>query len=167
LVEACQATRIEELEIMTTLDGVKNILGCRFMAAMGELSNFKSYKSLIAYMGFDPSTNQSGKHVGPSKISKRGNRHLRRITQIMTLGSIKYDNIFREYYLRRRAEGLPKMKALMATSHKLIRVIFSMLTHRIQFKKEVAAVQLTYYQHLRHMPRYARFLPEVETSARR
>jgi transposase len=69
---------------MTTLDGVKNILGCRFMAAMGELSNFKSYKSLIAYMGFDPSTNQSGKHVGPSKISKRGNRHMKRITHIMT-----------------------------------------------------------------------------------
>jgi hypothetical protein len=50
LVEACQATRIEELEIITTLDGVKNILGCRFMAEMGELSNFKSYKSLIVYL---------------------------------------------------------------------------------------------------------------------
>jgi hypothetical protein len=32
------------------------------------------------------------------------------------------------------------MKALMATTHKLIRVIFSMLTHRMPFKKEVAAV---------------------------
>jgi hypothetical protein len=58
----------------------------------------------------------------------------------MTLGSIKSDNKFREYYLRRIAEGLPPMKALMATSHKLIRVIFSMLTHRMPFKKEVPAV---------------------------
>jgi transposase len=91
-------------------------------------------------MGLDPSTHQSGKHVGPSKISKLGNRHMRRISHIMTLGSIKADNIFREYYLRRIAEGLPKMKALMATTHKLIRVIFSMLTHRMPFKKEVAAV---------------------------
>jgi hypothetical protein len=58
----------------------------------------------------------------------------------MTLCSVRSDNIFREYYLRRKAEGLPPMKALMATSHKLIRVIFSMLTHRMPFKKEVSAV---------------------------
>jgi transposase len=140
LVDACEATRIEDLEIIKTLDGVKDITGSTFLAEMGELSNFKSYKSLIAYMGLDPSTHQSGKHVGPSKISKLGNRHMRRISHIMTLGSIKADNIFREYYLRRIAEGLPKMKALMATTHKLIRVIFSMLTHRMPFKKEVAAV---------------------------
>ncbi|MGO9953004.1 MAG: transposase, partial [Dissulfurispiraceae bacterium] len=97
-------------------------------------------KSLIAYMGLDPSTHQSGKHVGPSKISKRGNRHMRRISHLITLCAIRSDNIFREYYLRRVAEGLPKMKALMATTHKLIRVIFSMLTHRMPFKKGVAAV---------------------------
>ena len=83
-MDACEATRIEDLEIIKTLDGVKDITGSTFLAEMGELSNFKSYKSLIAYMGFDPSTNQSGKHVGPSKISKRGNRHMKRITHIMT-----------------------------------------------------------------------------------
>ncbi len=140
LVEACQAMRIEDLEIIKTLDGVKNITGCSFLAEIGELSNFKSYKSLIAFMGLDPSTHQSGNHVGPSKISKRGNRHLRRVVHIMTLCAVRSDNIFRQYYLRRKAEGLPPMKALMATSHKLIRVIFSMLTHRMPFKKEVAAV---------------------------
>jgi transposase len=140
LMDACEATRIEDLEIIKTLDGVKNILGSSFLAEMGELSNFKSYKSLIAYMGLDPSTRQSGKHVGPSKISKRGNRHMRRISHIITLCAIRSDNIFREYYLRRIAEGLPPMKALMATTHKLIRVIFSMLTHRMPFKKEVATV---------------------------
>ena len=114
--------------------------GSAFLAEMGELKNFKSCKSLIAFMGLDPSTNQSGQRDGPGKISNRGNRHLRRVIHIMTLWAIRSDNIFREYYLRRKAEGLPPMKALMATSHKLIRVIFSMLTHKMSFKKEVAAV---------------------------
>ena len=67
-------------------------------------------------------------------------RIMMRISHLITLCAIRSDNIFREYYLRRVAEGLPKMKALMATTHKLIRVIFSMLTHRMPFKKEVAAV---------------------------
>jgi len=78
--------------------------------------------------------------VGTSKISKRGNRHMRRISHIITLCAIRSDNIFREYYLRRIAERLPPMKALMDTTHKLIRGTFSMLTHRIPFKKEVPAV---------------------------
>jgi transposase len=51
LVDACEATRIEDLEIIKTLDGVKNILGSSFLAEMGELFNFKSYKSLIATWG--------------------------------------------------------------------------------------------------------------------
>jgi transposase len=140
LVDACKATRIEDLEIIKSLDGVKNITGSTFLAEMGDLSNFKSYRSLIAFAGLDPSTNQSGKYEGPSRISKRGNRHLRRVIHIMTLCAVRSKNIFREYFLRRKAEGLPPMKALLATSHKLIRAIFSMLTHKMPLKKEVSAV---------------------------
>ena len=50
-MDVCEATRIEDLEIIKTLDGVKNILGSSFLAEMGELFNFKSYKSLIATWG--------------------------------------------------------------------------------------------------------------------
>jgi transposase len=140
LVEACEALRIEDFEIIKSLDGVDNITGSSFLAELGDLSNFKSYKSLIAFAGLDPSIDQSGQHDGPSRISKRGNRHLRRIIHIMTLCAVRSDNQFRTYFLRRKAEGLPSMKALMATAHKFIRVIFSMLTHKMPYKKEVAAV---------------------------
>ena len=140
LVEACEALWIEEFEIIKSLDGVKDITGSTFLAEMGDIAKFKSYKSVIAFAGLDPSINQSGKYEGQSRISKRGNRHFRRVIHIMTLCAIKNENIFREYYLRRKAEGLPPMKALMATSHKLIRVTFSTLTHKMPFKKEVAEV---------------------------
>jgi transposase len=137
LVEACKATRIEDLELIKTIDDVKNITGTTFLAEMGEVSNFKSYKSLIAFAGMDPSINESGQHEGPSRISKRGNRHLRRVIHIITMCAVRSKNAFRAYFLRRKAQGLPPMKALMATAHKLIRVIFSMLIHRTLFKKEV------------------------------
>jgi len=65
-------TRIEDLEIIKTLDGVKDITGSTFLAEMGELSNFKSYKSLIAYMGFDPSTHQSREACGAKQNIKTG-----------------------------------------------------------------------------------------------
>ena len=70
------------------------------------MSNYKSYKSLIAFMGLDPSTNQSGKHVGPSKISKRGNGHLRRVIHIMTMCSVKSDNIFRHILSQKKGRRI-------------------------------------------------------------
>jgi len=140
LIDACRAMRVEELEIIKSIDGVNNITGSTFLAELGDPSDFKSYKSVIAFAGLDPSTRQSGQYEGPSRISKRGNRHLRRVIHLMTLCAVRSQNAFREYFLRRKAEGLPPMKALMATSHKLIRVIFAMLKNRMPFKKEVIDV---------------------------
>jgi len=40
---------------------------------------------------------------------------------------------------RRKQEGLPPKKAILATAHKLIRVIFAMLSNKTLFRKGVAA----------------------------
>ncbi len=42
------------------------------------------------------------------------------------------------FFLRRKKEGLPPQKALFAVAHKLIRVIFAMLSHRTCFKVKEA-----------------------------
>lgn len=140
LIESCESLRIEDLDIIRSIDGVSDITGSTFLAELGDFSNFGSYKHVIAFAGLDPSINQSGQYEGISRISKRGNRHLRRIIFMITMCSVRGKNIFSEYYLRRKQEGLPPMKALLATAHKLIRVIFSMLSNRTFFKKEVAGV---------------------------
>jgi hypothetical protein len=59
----------------------------------------------------------------------------------MTTCVVRGDNIFRTYYQKRRAEGQPFKKAIMATAHKLIRVLFTMLSKRTAYKsKEVNAI---------------------------
>jgi hypothetical protein len=42
---------------------------------------------------------------------------------------------FRAYFYKRRKEGLPYKKAVLATAHKLIRVMFSMLVHQKCFEE--------------------------------
>lgn len=140
LLQACEALRIEDLDIIKSVDGVNDITGSTFLAELGDPSTFSSYKKVIAFAGLDPSIHQSGQYQGQSKISKRGNRHLRRVIFMMTMCAVRSDNVFREYFLRRKREGLPPMKAILATSHKLIRVIFSMLSTRTRFEKEVVGI---------------------------
>ena len=137
LVEACEAMRLEDLHIITSIRGIRNTTGSLFLAETGDLRAFKSYKHLIAFAGLDPSVHQSGRFQGTSKISKRGNRHLRYIIYNMTFCVIRLDNAFRTYFLKRKKEGLPFKKALLATAHKLIRVVFAMLSNKTYFREEV------------------------------
>ena len=46
----------------------------------------------------------------------------------MTVNVIRHNSIFRNYFLKRKAEDLSPKKAVFAIAHKLIKVIFTLLT---------------------------------------
>lgn len=138
LITTCESMMIEELNIITSIDGIGNQSGALFLAELGDYRAFQSSKNLIAFAGLDPSLHQSGKLEGISKISKRGNRHLRHIIYNMTFCTVRCNNVFREYFMKRKQEGLPFKKALLATAHKLVRVLFTMLTTKSIYKTKNA-----------------------------
>jgi len=140
LIEACRSMRVDEFDIITSVDGISAITGATFLAELGDIHAFNSSKHIIAFAGLDPSIHQSGQYEGISRISKRGNRHLRRIVFLMTLCVVRSQNVFREYFLRRKEEGLPPKKAILATAHKLLRVLFAMLSQQTYFRKGVVEV---------------------------
>ncbi len=134
LTDLCQRTKLEDLDILRSIKGVGPATAAPFLAEMGEVKNYSSHKKIIAYAGIDPSVHQSGKFTGMSKLSKRGNRHLRRAIYLMTASVVSQNAFFKAYFLKRKREGLAPQKALFATAHKLIRVIFAMLSQRTYFK---------------------------------
>jgi transposase len=133
MIRLCKATLEEDLKILTSIDGISTKTAAPFLAELGDLSNYQSYKKVIAFAGVDPSIHQSGKFQGSSKISKRGNRHLRKVIYTMTFCAVRMEGPFKQYFLKRKNEGLPFRKALFATAHKLVRVIFAMLQRRTYF----------------------------------
>jgi len=138
LTDLCKATRVDDLKILRSIKGVGPKTAAPFLAEMGEVENYASHKKLIAFTGIDPSLHQSGNYIGMSKLSKRGNRHLRRAVYLMTMAVVSKNPFFKAYFLRRKREGLPPQKALFATAHKLLRTIFAMLTNRTLFKVKEA-----------------------------
>jgi transposase len=138
LTDLCKATRVDDLKILRSIKGVGPKTAVPFLAEMGTVDNFASHKKLIAFAGLDPSVCQSGKFIGMSKISKRGNRHLRRAIYLMTASVVSKNAFFKAYFLKRKREGLIPQKALLATAHKLIRVIFAMLSQRTYFNVKEA-----------------------------
>ena len=126
-----------DAEILTSMKGIGEKTAFNFLIELGEdIRAFENDKKLIAAAGLDPTVYESGKYKGQSKISKRGNRHLRRVIWLMTTKTIISNQVFREYYFKRRKEGLIYKMAVLATAHKLIRVMFSMLVHERHFELE-------------------------------
>ena len=138
LTEYCKSSMLEDFEIITSIDGISKCTATTFLAETGCIGNFASHKKLIAFAGIDPTVYQSGKFEGSSRISKRGNRHLRRVIWLMTTCVIEHNATFRAYYMKKRSEGQPFKKAVFATAHKLIRLIFAMLTQRTMFREVCA-----------------------------
>ena len=138
LIEMSRKLMEEDINIMTSLKGIGEKAAANFLIEMGgDINQFERSGKIIAMAGLDPAVYQSGKHEGKGRITKRGNRHLRRIIWLMTTKVIQYTDIFNVYYLKRRKEGLPYKMAVLATAHKLIRVIYAMLTQRTTFCPQV------------------------------
>jgi transposase len=138
LTEYCKSSMLEDFEIITSIDGISNCTATTFLAEIGCIGNYASHKQLIAFAGIDPTVYQSGKLEGASRISKRGNRHLRRVIWLMTTCVIQHNTTFRAYFMKKRSEGQPYKKAVFATAHKLVRAVFAMLTQRTMFREVCA-----------------------------
>jgi transposase len=138
LMEMARKLMEEDINIMTSIKGIGDKTAANFLVEMGgDINQFERSGKIIAMAGLDPAVYQSGNHEGKGRITKRGNRHLRRIIWMMTTRVIQYCDVFKVYYLKRRKEGLPYKKAVLATAHKLIRVIYAMLTQRTTFCPQV------------------------------
>jgi len=134
LIELCQGKIQGDMDILTSMKGIGEKSAMNFLVEMGgEIKQFESHKKLIAMAGLDPALYQSGKIDRKGKISKRGNRHLRRVIWQMTTRVIQFNERFKQYYLKRIKDGLPYKKAVLATAHKLIRVMFAMLRNKTLF----------------------------------
>ena len=90
LTRSCESMVIEDIKILRSIKGIGDKTATTFLAELGPISNYASYKKLIAYAGIDPAVYQSGEYEGSGKITKRGNRHLRRVIWLMTVSSGLY-----------------------------------------------------------------------------
>jgi transposase len=138
LIEMSRKLMEDDINILTSIKGIGDKSAVNFLVEMGgDITQYDDSGKIIAMAGLDPAVYQSGQHEGKGRITKRGNRHLRRIIWMMTTRVIHYSDTFKVYYLKRRKEGLPYKMAVLATAHKLIRVIYAMLKQRTTFCPQV------------------------------
>lgn len=122
---------------------VFSIPGVGFISALSiisEYNNFDSFNSpaaMLAFAGLEPSVIQSGTSDKLGKMVKRDSGFLRETIMNLAPFVIKYNHTFFDYYHKKRDEGKTHRVALTHVSKKLLRVIFYLVKHNIQFDENL------------------------------
>ena len=108
------------------LDALLSIPGVGPITALTLVALFRKYpdanrNQIVALVGFDPIQFQSGTSVHrKSRISKRGNREVRKRLFEATLSAARYNPCIRTIYRRLKEAGKPDKVARIAAARKLL-----------------------------------------------
>lgn len=124
---------------LRTIPGIGPILALNILAEAGDLRRFKHHRQFLKFCGFDLSTQQSGTFRGISKLSKRGNVHLRRTFWLAgTIALRMRENTFRrkfEEYIKEDPKNADlKRKGYTAVAVKMARVAYSLIKTQTDYR---------------------------------
>ena len=123
------ASCLPEYDTVMALYGVGEVLGPQLIAEIGDITRFKSKKSLVAFAGIDSPPDQSGQVDKKSKpITKRGSSSLRKtLFQIITAilqNSPQSEPVY-TYLDKKRSEGKPYKVYMIAAANKFLRIYYA------------------------------------------
>lgn len=123
----------EDPLLKAKFDKITTIKGLGIQAAaviVSELNGFaliENQAQLVSYCGYDVVENQSGKHSGKTKISKKGNSHVRRSLFFPAFNVVRYkQKAFKQLYERVFDRTAIKMKGYTAVQKKLLITIYAL-----------------------------------------
>lgn len=112
--------------LFTELKGFGLMTFAVIISETGGFELFKNSSQLVCYSGYDVVENQSGSRTGRTKISKKGNSHIRRIMHLTSFNVVRYKvGIFENLYERVYERTKIKMKAYVAVQRKLLCLVYS------------------------------------------
>ncbi|MER5844635.1 IS110 family transposase [Streptomyces prasinus] len=119
--------RHPQAEIIESMPGIGPILGAEFVVAAGDLSAYADAGHLASAAGLVPVPRDSGRRTGNLHRPKRYSRRLRRVFYMSAQTSIIREGPNRDFYLKKRAEGLKHVQAVIALARRRASVLWALL----------------------------------------
>ena len=127
----------ETIDRITTIPGVGSLTATIVLAETNGFELIRSKSQLTSYAGLDVKEKQSGTSVkGKPRISKKGNRNLRKAMYLPALTAVKWDDNFKDVYARLVSKHGIKMKALVAIQRKLLELIYILFKNETIYDNE-------------------------------
>lgn len=117
----------QQVSIICSLTGVRLLTAVIVLAETNGFELIRNKRQLVSYAGLDIKEKQSGTSVkGKPRISKKGNKYLRKAMHMPALCAIRYDQRFKAVFARLVSRHGIKMKAVVAVQRKMLEMIYTL-----------------------------------------
>jgi transposase len=128
------------LVIVCSIPGIGLLTAVTVLAETNGFDLIRNKRQLTSYAGLDVREKQSGTSVkGKPKISKRGNRYLRKAMHMPALAAIRHDQRYKGVFVRLVSKHGIKMKAAVAVQRKLLEMMFTLYKNKTMYDKNYFA----------------------------
>jgi transposase len=135
-LEALMVVYLEQIPYSHSILSVKGIGNITVAGLIGEVGDFRRFRTISEVMklaGLDLFEVSSGKYRGQRRISKRGRSLIRKFLFFAAINTVKSHGIMHAKYQKMLSNGTPKIKALIAISRNIFRIIFALARDNTQY----------------------------------
>jgi transposase len=133
-----------KFEQLIAIPGIAETSAVQLLSELAGLDRDMTVRQWVAHSGLDPMHRTSGSSVHrPSRISRHGNRHLRRALYMPALVGVRHDPYMKSFYNLLQARHKTKLQALMAVARKLLHAIFGIFKSNSTYDGKKLFPQLT------------------------
>ena len=121
----------ESVSLISTIPGIGKLTVAIVLAETNGFEMIRNKSQLTSYAGLDVVEKQSGTSIkGKTRISKRGNRYLRKALHMPSLSGVRYNEKHKAIFVRLVSKHGIKMKALVAVQKKMLELMYAL--HKTQ-----------------------------------
>lgn len=118
---------LAKVENITAINGVGLISVATVIGETNGFAQVEKQGQLVSYAGYDVVEKQSGKRHGKTRISKKGNSHIRRVLHFPALNVVRCGTApFAPFHQRLMDNGKLKMQAYTAVQKKLLVIMWAL-----------------------------------------
>lgn len=116
----------KNVQLICTIKGVGILTAATILAETNGFELIRNRRQLASYAGLDIIEKQSGTSIkGKKRISKRGNKYLRKAMYMPALAAVRSNENFKALYARLVGKHGIKMKAAVAVQRKLLELTYT------------------------------------------
>lgn len=124
----------QRYKLLISIPGIAQVSAIQLLGEFGTLSPDMTVRQWVAHSGLDPAHEVSGTSVRKqSRISRAGNRHLRRALYMPALVGSRCDPHLKAFYNTLLACNKARLQVLVAVARKMIHAIYGMFQSKTPY----------------------------------
>lgn len=132
----------QSVKTICSIPGVGVLTAVTVLAETNGFELIRNKRQLTSYAGLDVKEKQSGISVkGKPRISKKGNRYLRKAMHMPALAAIRHEDKFKSVFARLVSKHGIKMKAAVAVQRKLLEMIYTIYKSNHEYIKDYSPLK--------------------------